>query len=82
LALKATLSAGEQERIERKSTENSDAYLLYLQAHEIFTRPDRRHDDLVRAEGLYEKAIQLDPTFALAQARLSQLESWSYYASV
>jgi TolB-like protein/regulator of sirC expression with transglutaminase-like and TPR domain len=79
-ALKATLSAGEQERIERKPTRNSEAYLLYLQAHEIFTRPDRRHDDLARAETLYEKAIQLDPMFALAQARLSQLESWSYYA--
>jgi TolB-like protein len=64
-ALKATLSAGEQERIERKPTQNSEAYLLYLQAHEIFTRPDRRHDDLARAEALYEKAIQLDPTFAL-----------------
>jgi serine/threonine-protein kinase len=79
-SLKATLSAGEQERICRKPTQNSDAYLLYLQAHEIFNRPDRRHDDLARAETLYEKAIQLDPTFALAHARLSQLESWSYYA--
>jgi len=79
-ALRCTLSAGEQQRIERKPTENSDSYLLYLQAHEIFTRPDRRHDDLARAESLYEKAIQLDPKFALAHARLSQLESWSYYA--
>jgi TolB-like protein/Flp pilus assembly protein TadD len=79
-ALRATLSAGEQERIERKATDNADAYLAYLQAHEIFTRPDRHHDDLARAEALYEKAIQLDPKFALAYARLSQLESWSYYA--
>ena len=79
-ALKATLSPNEQARIERKPTPNSDAYLLYLQAHEIYTRPDRRHDDLARAESLYERALQLDPTFALAHARLSQLESWSYYA--
>ena len=79
-ALKAKLSAGEQTRLEQKPTENSEAYLLYLQAHEIFTRPDRRHDDLARAEALYEKAIALDPAFALAWARLSQLESWSYYA--
>lgn len=79
-ALRATLSAGEQERIERKATDNAEAYLAYLQAHEIFTRPDRHHDDLARAEALYEKAIQLDPKFALAYARLSQLESWSYYA--
>ena len=72
-ALKATLSPSEQERIERKPTENGDAYLLYLEAHEIFGRPDRHHDDLARVEALYEKAIQLDPTFALAHARLSQV---------
>jgi len=79
-ALKATLSPGEQERIERKPTQNGDAYLLYLEAHEIFGRPDRHHDDVARVELLYEKAIQLDPTFALAQARLSHLQSWTFYA--
>ena len=79
-ALKATLAPGEQERIDRKPTQNSDAYLLYQEAHEIFSRPDRHHDDLARVEQLYEKAIRLDPTFALAQARLSHLESWMFYA--
>ena len=79
-ALKATLSPDEQERIERKPTQNGEAYLLYLQAHEIFNRPDRHHDDVARVETLYEKAIELDPSFALAQARLAHVESWSYYA--
>lgn len=79
-ALKATLAPGEQERIGHKPTENGDAYLLYVEAHEIFGRPDRHHDDLARVEALYEKAIQLDPNFALAHARLSQVESWMFYA--
>jgi TolB-like protein/Flp pilus assembly protein TadD len=79
-ALKATLSPSEQAQIERKPTQNGDAYLLYLEAHEIFGRPDRHHDDLARVESLYEKAIKLDPTFALAYARLSQVESWMFYA--
>ena len=79
-ALKATLSPGEQARIERKPTQNGDAYLLYLEAHEIFGRPDRHHDDLAQVEALYEKAIQLDPTYALAYARLSHLQSWMFYA--
>ncbi|HEX8078044.1 MAG TPA: tetratricopeptide repeat protein, partial [Chthoniobacterales bacterium] len=79
-ALKATLAPAEQERIVRKPTENGDAYLLYQEAHEIFSRPDRHHDDLARVEALYEKAIQFDPTFALAHARLSHVESWMYYA--
>ena len=79
-ALKATLAPGEEERLGRKPTENGDAYLLYQEAHEIFSRPDRHHDDLARVEELYEKAIRLDPNFALAQARLSHLESWMFYA--
>jgi serine/threonine-protein kinase len=79
-ALKATLSPSEQAQIERKPTQNGDAYLLYVEAHEIFGRPDRHHDDLARVESLYEKAIKLDPTFALAYARLSQVESWMFYA--
>lgn len=79
-ALKATLAPGEQERIERKPTENGDAYLLYQEAHEIFNRPDRHHDDLARVEELYEKAIVLDPGFALAHARLSHVEAWMFYA--
>ena len=79
-ALKATLAPAEQQRIERKPTENGDAYLLYQEAHEIFNRPDRHHDDLARVEELYEKAIRLDPNFALAEARLSHVESWMFYA--
>jgi serine/threonine-protein kinase len=79
-ALKATLSPDEQQRIEKKPTENGEAYLVYLEAKEIFNRPDRHHDDLARVEALYEKAVQLDPSFALAHARLSHLQSWSYYA--
>jgi TolB-like protein/Flp pilus assembly protein TadD len=79
-ALKATLAPREQERIQRKPTENGDAYLLYQEAHEIFNRPDRHHDDLARVEELYEKAVRLDPNFALAQARLSHVDSWMFYA--
>src|SRR5205814_6635253 len=70
----------EEQRIVRKPTENGDAYLLYQEAHEIFNRPDRHHDDLARVEELYEKAIRLDPNFALAEARLSHMESWMFYA--
>ena len=77
--LKAKLSPGEKAQIETKPTQNDAAYLLSIQAHELFSRPDRRHEDVAQAETLYETAIQLDPSFALAHARLSQLESWMYY---
>ena len=79
-ALKATLAPSEKERIDRKPTGNGEAYLLYQEAHEIFNRPDRHHDDLARVEELYEKAIRLDPNFALAHARLAHVEAWMFYA--
>ncbi|MDQ3116628.1 MAG: hypothetical protein M3Q86_08490 [Verrucomicrobiota bacterium] len=66
-ALQATLSPGEQQRIERKPTPNGEAYILYLQAHEIFTRPDRRHDDLARSlqipAGITLAELRHDPTW-------------------
>jgi TolB-like protein/Flp pilus assembly protein TadD len=79
-ALDAKLSRGEQERIENRPTQVGEAYLLYIQANDIFDRPDRQHAELARAETLYEKALQLDPRFVLAHAQLSHLESWIYYA--
>ena len=79
-ALDAKLSRGEQERIERRPTQIGEAYLAYIQANDIFDRPDRRHEELARAEALYEMAIGLDPSFVLAHAQLSHLESWMYYA--
>ncbi len=38
-------------------------------------------DDMLKAEQLFERAIQLDPSFALAHAQLSRLESWVYHAN-
>ena len=60
-ALKATLSPDEQQRIEKKPTQVSQAYFLYLQAHDIFNRPDRRHDDLERAAQLTNARSNLIP---------------------
>jgi len=65
-ALDAKLSRGEQARIESRPTQNGEAYLLYIQGNDIFDRPDRQHEELKRAEALYEKALQLDPLFVLA----------------
>src|SRR6266850_7429118 len=74
-ALQAKLSPGEKSQIERKPTENGEAYLAFVQAHNL---QDAMEDleKLKQSEQLYERAIQLDPMFALAIARYSQLESW------
>jgi TolB-like protein/DNA-binding SARP family transcriptional activator/Flp pilus assembly protein TadD len=52
-------------------TQNTEAYQLYLQAMHYARRPTLMRPNLVIAQGLYEQALSLDSTFALAQARLA-----------
>lgn len=80
-ALRAKLSPTEEERMSRKPTENGEAYLAYVQAHDLHMRPDHLASDLEKSEQLYERAVQLDPNFALAYAGLSQLQSWIFHTS-
>ncbi len=74
-ALQAKLSPAEKSRMERKPTENGEAYLAFVQAHNLHDAMEDL-EKLKQSEQLYARAIQLDPTFALAIARYSQLESW------
>src|SRR2546429_5105922 len=74
-ALQAKLSPAEKSRIERKPTENGEAYLAFVQAHNLQDAVEDL-EKLKQSEQLYARAIQLDPMFALAIARYSQLESW------
>src|SRR3954471_17169666 len=69
--LRATLSPEEKDRVETKPTENADAYVLYLKARGYEANPDRLFEDFKLAERLYTEALQHDPMFALAHARLS-----------
>src|SRR5881628_1664995 len=80
-ALQAKLSPNEKARLDLRPTQNSDAYLLYLQAHDYATRMDMFRDTSLKAEPLFEQAIKLDPNFALAFAGLSMVESWLYHTS-
>ena len=78
-ALQAKLSPNEKARLDRQPTKDSDAYLLYLQAHDYANRPDRFRETSLKAEELFEQAIKLDPNFALAFAGLSMVQSWLYH---
>jgi TolB-like protein/Tfp pilus assembly protein PilF len=79
--LRVTLSPNEKASIETKPTNNSDAYVVYLQANQIERNPDTLLEDYKKAEQLYLKAIGLDPRFALAHARLAstRAEIFHYY---
>ncbi|HVF70505.1 MAG TPA: tetratricopeptide repeat protein [Chthoniobacterales bacterium] len=69
--LRATLSPEEKGRVETKPTENAEAYVLYLKARGYEANPDRLFEDFKLAERLYSEALQHDPSFALAHARLA-----------
>jgi TolB-like protein/Tfp pilus assembly protein PilF len=69
--LKVALDAGQQDRLVRTGTDDPEAYQLYLQASSIFNRRDRArfHD----AIAVLQRAVELDPHYARAFARLASL---------
>ncbi|HMJ04790.1 MAG TPA: tetratricopeptide repeat protein, partial [Chthoniobacterales bacterium] len=77
-SLQAKLAPEEKTRLALKPTENTDAYLLYLQANELI-RVARSKVEAVNADQLYAQAIALDPHFALAVARASMLNSLMFH---
>ena len=80
-ALQAKLSPTEKARLDHRPTQNPDAYLLFVQAHDYANRKDMFNDTSLKAIPLFEQAIKLDPTFALAFAGLSMVQSWIYHSS-
>jgi TolB-like protein/Flp pilus assembly protein TadD len=79
--LRATLSDDEKARAAAKPTQNADAYVFYLRANQISRNPDTQLEDYKTAEQLYMQAIELDPNFGLAHARLASVcaEVFRYY---
>ncbi len=67
--LKAKLAPEEKARLGVEPTANSEAYVLYL------TALGKEGTDWIAAEQLYVQAAAVDPTFALAYARASLLNS-------
>jgi serine/threonine-protein kinase len=78
--LQAKLSPTEKAQIERKPTENSEAYLAFVQAHDLCTRPDKLRPTVEKAEQLFEQATRLDPDFARAFAGLAWVHDWMYHS--
>jgi TolB-like protein/cytochrome c-type biogenesis protein CcmH/NrfG len=81
-ALQAKLTGGEQRALAVKPTNNSEAYDAYLRGLALEARTTFRPDDLEKAVGFYERAVQLDPAFALAWARLSRANAHVYFGGL
>jgi eukaryotic-like serine/threonine-protein kinase len=57
--------------ITKKYTNSNDAYQLYLRGRYSFAK--RTKDEMLRAIEYYRQAVKLDPEFALAYARISEV---------
>ncbi|HTD15195.1 MAG TPA: TIR domain-containing protein [Chthoniobacterales bacterium] len=83
--LAATLSPEEKRNIEKKPTENLEAYELYLRAKEslltlnVIITFGNVQKPLVTAISLLDQAIRLDPKFTLAYCRLAEAQGLLYF---
>ncbi|MFC1794482.1 protein kinase [Planctomycetota bacterium] len=80
-ALNITLLEPERRALASAPTQNTEAYDYYLRGNEYYHR-SRVENDFRIAIQMYEKAVELDQTFALAYARLSGVHTdiyWEYY---
>ncbi|BDD11715.1 hypothetical protein FUAX_41470 (plasmid) [Fulvitalea axinellae] len=68
-AIQAKVTPAELERIEKRPTENLEAYDFYLKAQDLYQ--SRTKEGLNEAIPLFEKAIAHDPQFALAYSKLA-----------
>src|SRR5438876_3458831 len=83
-ALRAKLLPEETARVANVPTKNPEAYDLFLKAeyfaNQIYSATAKDPAETARnAAGLYEKAVGVDPNFALAYARLSYLKARIYW---
>ncbi|HEY2799071.1 MAG TPA: hypothetical protein VGI85_00625 [Chthoniobacterales bacterium] len=86
-ALKATLLPAESARIANVPTKSTAAYDLFLKGQYLFNQlqTSAAKDPVAvgqSATDFYRRAVADDPTFALASARLSYLESYQHWYGV
>jgi TolB-like protein/class 3 adenylate cyclase/Tfp pilus assembly protein PilF len=77
--LQAKISPSEKAAIEQKPTNNPEAYDAYLRGLALEAQSGYSNDAQRKAISFYERAVQFDPNFALAWARLSRANARSYF---
>jgi TolB-like protein/cytochrome c-type biogenesis protein CcmH/NrfG len=78
-SLQARLSGREKQALGVKPTNNPEAYDAYLRGLAFQSRSGNPNELFREAKGLYERAVQIDPTFATAWARLSRMDAYFYF---
>jgi TolB-like protein/Tfp pilus assembly protein PilF len=81
-ALQAKLTGHEEQALAVKPTNNPEAYDVYLRGLAFYARTAYSRDFALKAVDSYERAVQLDPNFAVAWARLSRADAELYFNRV
>ncbi len=81
-SLQAKLTGREEQELAAKPTNNPEAYEAYLRGVAFQGRIYSSNHLLLKAIGHLEQAVQLDPNFALAWARLSRAHAFLYFRHV
>lgn len=68
-ALKVRLVADERKRVEKRDTESTGAYMLYLKGRYFWN--ERNKDSIYKAMKYFEEAVKLDGKYALAYSGLA-----------
>jgi hypothetical protein len=75
-SLQAKLTGREEQALVVKPTNNPEAYDAYLRGLAFEARSGYSNDLVRKAISFYERAVELDPNFALAWARLSRMDAF------
>jgi TolB-like protein/Tfp pilus assembly protein PilF len=78
-SLQAKLTSREEQALAVKPTNNPEAYDAYLRGVAFESRSTYSPAAIKTAIDSYERALQLDPNFALAWARLSRVHALLYF---
>lgn len=78
-AVGAALTSTERQGLAEIPTANPEAYRLYLQAREYLNRAGFFRRDYEAAQQLLERALALDPNFALGRATISEVHGRMYH---
>src|SRR5262249_12216501 len=80
-SLQAKLSGGEEQALAAKPTNNPEAYDAYLRGLAFEARGTFFDTATKTAIDSYQRAVQFDPDFALAWARLSRVHAHLYFGA-